>query len=312
MAAPEVDKRLLEELQEMGFSLACATRALHYSGNTSLEDAVDWIVDHENDSDINQIPLVPVDIDLDAPKPFPITEGVKIRAQKLRNGVNELRKDKEMELERKKEKERIQAGKLEAKRVAEENARKRMIALREANKEEERKARERVRQELEADKAERRAKLGIPSGSSLSVQPAYQVAEKNSTEVKKPVKFTRKIELLSDCLRGLRRYHKDEDARVTKALQTLQIYIRNVLYNPDVERYRNIRLSNPVFQERVGSLTGGIRFLELCGFKRTNRGQFLYLPRENVNPETLTSAMFALQSAITNPFFGLLSVELPH
>jgi len=62
-------------------------------------------------------------------------------------------------------------------------------------------------------------------------------------------------------------------------------------------------------QERVGSLTGGIRFLELCGFERTNGGQFLYLPREKVDLQILNSAMFALNSAITNPYFGLLSVE---
>lgn len=28
------------------------------SGNTSLEAAVNWIVEHENDSDIDQMPLV--------------------------------------------------------------------------------------------------------------------------------------------------------------------------------------------------------------------------------------------------------------
>ena len=32
MVVPEVDKKLLEELESMGFSTARATRALHYSG----------------------------------------------------------------------------------------------------------------------------------------------------------------------------------------------------------------------------------------------------------------------------------------
>ena len=35
MAVPEVNKRLLDELEEMGFPLAQATRALHYSGLSS-------------------------------------------------------------------------------------------------------------------------------------------------------------------------------------------------------------------------------------------------------------------------------------
>ncbi|XP_021736961.1 UBX domain-containing protein 1-like isoform X2 [Chenopodium quinoa] len=304
MAVPKVDKKLLEQLEEMGFSLARSIRSLHYSGNTSLEDAMNWIVEHENDSDIDEIPLVPMDINLDATKPFPITEEVKIKAQNLRIGANQLSKRKEKELEREGEKERIQAGKriMEAKKTAEENARKRMIALREAEKEEESKAREKIRQKFEADKAERRSRLGISPAATSSVQSA-------STASHMPVTSTKKVELLCDCLRSLRRYHKDEDARVKKAFQILPIYIRNVVKNPDVEKYRKIRLSNPIFQESVGSLIGGVRFLELCGFERTNRGQFLYLPREKVDMVTLNSALSALHSAITNPFFGLLSVD---
>ncbi|CAO2839934.1 unnamed protein product [Amaranthus hypochondriacus] len=313
MAVPEVDKNLLEKLEEMGFSFSCSTRALHYSGNNNLEDAINWIIEHENDSDIDQMPLVPVDIDLDDSKPFPISEEVKIKAEKLRNGARQLYKDKDKDLEREREKERIQAGKriMEAKRIAEENARKRMIASIEAEKEEERRARERIRQKLEADKAERRSKLGIqPVLSSPPVQPAIHAIQKNAVEAPKPVRSTKKAELLNDCLRSLKRYHKDKEAKVNKAYQALQIYIRNVMNNPDVEKYRSIRLANPVFQERVGSLTGGVRFLELCGFQKTKDGRFLYLPRDRVDTGSLNAAMSALHSAITNPFYGLFSTSI--
>ncbi|KAI9115159.1 hypothetical protein K1719_014172 [Acacia pycnantha] len=49
MVVPEVDKKVLEELESMGFPTARATRALHYSGNAGLEAAVNWVVEHEND-----------------------------------------------------------------------------------------------------------------------------------------------------------------------------------------------------------------------------------------------------------------------
>ncbi|GMP99723.1 hypothetical protein CsSME_00047083 [Camellia sinensis var. sinensis] len=48
-------QKLLEELEGMGFPKARATRALHYSGNVGLEDAVNWAVEHENDADIDQM-----------------------------------------------------------------------------------------------------------------------------------------------------------------------------------------------------------------------------------------------------------------
>ncbi|KAL9239129.1 hypothetical protein vseg_013478 [Gypsophila vaccaria] len=314
MAVPEVNQRLLEQLEEMGFPYARATRALYYSGNSDLENAITWIVEHENDPDIDQLPLVPVDIDLDAPNPFHITEEVKVKAAELRNGGQQLRKDKERESEREREKERIRAGKelLDAKRIAEENARMRMIASRQVEKEEERRARQRIRQKLEADKAERRSKLGLPPVASSSIQPALQKAREKSMEVSKAdTTSTLKAELLSNCLRSLRRNHKDDDARVKRAFQTLYIYVNNVMKNPDVEKFRTIRVTNPVFQGRVGSLKGALRFLELCGFERTNRGQFLYLPREKIEETTLNSAITALHSAMTNPYFGLLSEELP-
>ncbi|GMP55565.1 hypothetical protein CsSME_00020341 [Camellia sinensis var. sinensis] len=58
MVVPEVDQKLLEELEGMGFPKARAIRALHYSGNTSLEAAVNWVVEHENDADIDELPKV--------------------------------------------------------------------------------------------------------------------------------------------------------------------------------------------------------------------------------------------------------------
>ena len=36
-----------------------ATRALYYSGTTNIEQVIQWIVDHENDPDLEQPLLVP-------------------------------------------------------------------------------------------------------------------------------------------------------------------------------------------------------------------------------------------------------------
>ncbi|WVZ16729.1 hypothetical protein V8G54_009711 [Vigna mungo] len=80
-----------------------------------------------------------------------------------------------------------------------------------------------------------------------------------------PVYTTTKAEQLRECLRNLKRNHQD----------------------------------------RVGSLNGGVEFLELCGFERT--GDFLYLSQEKVDMALLNSAGFVLNSAMTNPFFGVLS-----
>ncbi|XP_031285505.1 UBX domain-containing protein 1-like [Pistacia vera] len=157
----EVNQKLLRQLEEFGFSLARSARALHYSGNSSLEDAINWIINHENDADIDEMPLVSVNIEIESLEPDLTTEEIKMKAQELRDRARQKKEDEEKKLDREKEKERIRAGKelFEAKRIAEDNERKRFIALKKAEKEEEKRAREKVLQKLEADKIFKRPLL---------------------------------------------------------------------------------------------------------------------------------------------------------
>ncbi|XP_021745600.1 UBX domain-containing protein 1-like [Chenopodium quinoa] len=306
MVVPEVDEALLQELEGMGFSTARATRALHCSGNSSLEGAVNWIVEHENDADIDQMPMVPASSKNDPPKPSLTEEEKKIKLLELRERARKKKEEEEKRAEREKEKERIRIGKelLEAKRIEEDNERKRLIAFRKAEKEEEKKALEKIRKKLEEDKAERRRKLGLPPEDPAAAKPSEPVVEEKKSIL--PVKPITKAEQMRECLRSLKKNHKDEDARVKKAFQTLFTYAGNVVKNPDEEKFRKIRLTNQAFQDRVGGLKGGIEFLELCGFEKSEDGEFLFMPREKVDTAVLNSAGKELQSAIENPHFGVL------
>lgn len=305
MVVPDVDKSLLEQLESMGFPAARATRALHFSGNSSIEAAINWVAEHENDPDIDQMPMVPVNEKKEPSKPALTPEEVKMKAQELRERARKKKEEEEKRMEREKEKERIRIGKelLEAKRIEEDNERKRIMALRKAEKDEEKRAREKIRQRLEEDKAERRRKLGLPPEEPAAPKPASPVPEKKSAL---PVRPATKAERMRDCLRSLKQNHKDDDAKVKRAFQTLLAYVGNVARNPDEEKFRKIRLNNQTFQDRVGSLQGGIEFLELCGFEKQADGEFLFLPRDKVDMAILNTAGSELNSAIANPFFGVL------
>ena len=105
---------------------------------------------------------------------------------------------------------------------------------------------------------------------------------------------------------------KGDDERFKKAAQTLLTYVSNIGRSPDEEKFRRLRLNNAAFQQRVGSVDGGVRYLELCGFVKSNEGgeggdEILIMPREGVNLVVLEAAAGELNSAITNPFFGILS-----
>ncbi|WZZ11608.1 hypothetical protein YC2023_097529 [Brassica napus] len=318
MVVPGVDKNILEELEGMGFPKARATRALHYSGNASLEAAVNWVVEHENDPDVDEMPKVPANSNSGPPKPALTPEEVKIKAQELRERARKKKEEEEKRMEREREKylkcnthgsiirERIRIGKelLEAKRIEEDNERKRIILLRKAEKEEERRAREKIRQKVEEDKAERRRKLGLPAEDPAAAKPSVPVVEEKKSSL--PIRPATKTEKMRECLRSLKQAHKEDDAKVKRAFQTLLTYMGNVAKNPDEEKFRKIRLTNQTFQERVGSLRGGIEFMELCGFEKMEGGEFLFLPRDKIDPAVINSAGTELNSAINNPFFGVL------
>uniref|UniRef100_A0A0E0K041 UBA domain-containing protein n=1 Tax=Oryza punctata TaxID=4537 RepID=A0A0E0K041_ORYPU len=307
MVAPEVNKEMLADLEAMGFTTARATRALHFSGNSTIEGAINWLSEHQEDPDIDEPLLVPANTITDANKPSLSPEEMKIKAQELRERARKKKEEEERRMEREREKERIRIGKelLEAKRIEEDNERKRMIEMRRLEKEEEKRAREKIRQKLEEDKAERRRKLGLPPEDPAAAKPSAPppVEEKKSAL---PVRPATKAERMRDCLRNLKQQNKDDDAKVKRAFQTLLTYIGNVAKNPDEEKFRKIRLTNATFQERVGNLHGGIEFLQLCGFEKLEGNEFLFLARDKVDKAVLNTAGAELNSAITNPFFGVL------
>ncbi|KAL0761838.1 hypothetical protein Bca101_077988 [Brassica carinata] len=306
----EVNRGLLKELEDMGFSMARAAWGLHHSGNSSLEAAVNWIVDHENDSQFDKTPVVEFNIEIESPSPGDDTaETAQARANELKERARKLREEEETKREREREKERIRAGKemMETRRIAEENERKRNIALRKAEKEEEKKAREKVMMKVNADKAERKSRLGLPTVAE-STSTSTLVAPLD-TKLQKMLMPSKSKEM-RECLRSLRRNHKEEDPRtMRRAFDTLLMIVRNAAKTPDEEKYRRIRVTNRLFQERVGRFKEGLEFMELCGFKREGGSEFLSLANDEGDMSRLRDAAFQLQSAVTNPFFGLLSKE---
>nr|POE86079.1 hypothetical protein CFP56_02446 [Quercus suber] len=110
--------------------------------------------------------------------------------------------------------------------------------------------------------------------SSLEAAIEWVIDHENDSDIDQmpltslPLKSVTNAEQLRECLRSLKRNHQD----------------------------------------RVGNLRGGMEFLELYGFERTEGDESLYLPDDKVDMEILNTVGSELKSAMTNPFFGILSV----
>ncbi|VDN51813.1 unnamed protein product [Dracunculus medinensis] len=62
----------------------------------------------------------------------------------------------------------------------------------------------------------------------------------------------------------------NDSKKCQSASEILQKYLRNLIENPHDEKFRRIRLSNKVLQERVLCAKGGFEFLQACGFEEVN------------------------------------------
>ena len=158
---PEVDAKCLAELEGMGFNRNRAVRALYHTGTDNVEQAVNWIVEHENDADVDD-PLLIAKTKI---KKKLTKEEARIKAEELRKSMAAKKEKEEREMERLREQERIRSGKelLAAKRQEEELQLKRNLEARRIEKEEIARAKARVKEKLEEDRIARRLKLGLPA-----------------------------------------------------------------------------------------------------------------------------------------------------
>ncbi|XP_059425586.1 UBX domain-containing protein 6-like [Carassius carassius] len=63
-------------------------------------------------------------------------------------------------------------------------------------------------------------------------------------------------------------FNKDKE-KVKAAVDIISKYIENICKNPTEEKYRKIKLSNKVFQEKVSGIEGSREYLQALGFERT-------------------------------------------
>ncbi|EEH53598.1 uncharacterized protein MICPUCDRAFT_69863 [Micromonas pusilla CCMP1545] len=308
---PEVDAALVAEIEAMGFTRNKAVRAIHTTGTTSVEQAVNWIVEHAEDVElIEDRPLV-VAKSKSKPKPKLSKEEAKAKAEELRKTMAAKKEKEEKELERLREQERIRSGKelLAAKRKEEELQTKRNLEARRIEKQEVARAKAKILEKLEEDK------LGLPEElteeeKARERQRAEEKAAAAKEEQRKKaeaglvVKPVTAVDDLRKILVEIKKTHKDtNDEGVTTCFKTLLVYLGNVMKDPEDAKFRTIKLANGAFQKRVQSV-GGDAFLRRVGFE--DDGETLAMPREKVDRVLINLAGAEINSALSNPFFGVL------
>ncbi|BAT06351.1 Os08g0526700 [Oryza sativa Japonica Group] len=150
MATPQLDKRILSELELMGFPTARSIRALHFSGNSSLESAINWLLEHENDPDIDQLPLIPREINIECGD---TPNEARNDIQGMRADAQESKPEESTAAGRQKETSQVERE-LNADQN-EDEVRRRIIELFKSKQDGQERERGRIRNQLQEDKRER-------------------------------------------------------------------------------------------------------------------------------------------------------------
>ncbi|XP_027815349.1 UBX domain-containing protein 1 isoform X4 [Ovis aries] len=178
----------LESLIEMGFPKGRAEKALALTGNQGIEAAMDWLMEHEDDPDVDEPLATPLGHVLGR-EPTPSEQGpgsavgegkpvlTEEERQEQTKRMLELVAQKQREREEREEREalererqrRRQGQELSAARQRlQEDEMRRAAEERKREKAEELEARQRVREKIERDKVERAKKVRLPDGTSLT------------------------------------------------------------------------------------------------------------------------------------------------
>ena len=306
-----VDNEMLSTMVDMGFSDVRSRKAIHHGA--TLEGAIAWISEHQDDADIDQpymvrkrdtIPKVPLTAEEKAAKIAAAQEKIKaMRAAKAK-------KEKEDALAS--EKDRRSRGQ-KAQEVDE--ARDRMVRQMEAKKakkekEDAIKERERLRAEIAADKAARAANkgvlpsvLGVEGYNPSAVQ--YDAEAKPSTAgapppvaasstASKPAATTTTSTgnaLKTTAGGGATAVIADPAKAVDMAIDTLSKYrtggdggqamkllitfLKNIADNPDDPKYKSINTESKAYTSKLAPLVGPAQLLKAVGFEKNSENKLV-------------------------------------
>lgn len=305
-----VDGEILTSMIDMGFSDVRSRKAIHHGG--TLEGAIAWITEHQEDPDIDQpymvrkrdtIPKVPLTAEEKAAKIAAAQE--KIKQMRLAK----QRKEKEDEIIR--EKERRSRGQ---KSQEVDEAREKMVRQMEAKKakrekEDAIKERERLRAEIAADKAARAANKGVlpsvlgvggynPSAvqydadakATAGALPATAVpttttvkptATPTSTTASVAVKsggshssvIADPVKAVDMAIEALCKYRTGCDGG--QAMKLLITFLKNVAESPEEPKFKSINTESKAYSGKLAPLVGPLQLLKAVGFEKNSENKLV-------------------------------------
>ena len=257
------------QLQDMGFSKNGSEKACLFT-QSNIEQAVEWISQHQGDPDFEE----PAQIEVSANQPPKIQmskEEAAIKAKELQQKMRKIHEEKQKELDREHERLRIQNAKEMAKAREAEKERQAKIFVEQKKRREKEDAehRRQVLEQLERDKAERLGKKYVPPEQKQKVYSKEENIQYLIRSIKTVYNPFRAGDTMKVCFK------------------TMRLMLNNVIKNPNEEKFKTIKLSNPNVHERMGKISLAVKILEELGFVKNDELMTITKVDTNLFKETI-------------------------
>ena len=272
-----IKPEVAQQLQEMGFSKNVSEKACLFT-QSNIEQAVEWINQHQDDPDFEE----PAQIEVSAqPKVQMSKEEAAIKAKELQQKMRKMHEEKQKEIDREHERLRIQNAKEMAKAREAEKERQARLFVEQKKKREKEDAehRRQVLEQLERDKAERLGKKYVPPEQKQKVY----TKEENIQFLIKSIKTVYNPFTAGDTMKI--------------CFKTMKIMLNNILKNPNEEKFKIIKLSNPNVHERVGKISIAIKIFEQLGFVKEENEEIMKV--NNIDTDLFTKTVGYLDAELS-------------
>ncbi|XP_073450896.1 UBX domain-containing protein 6 isoform X1 [Aquarana catesbeiana] len=115
--------------------------------------------------------------------------------------------------------------------------------------------------------------------------------EEKESHMRKSIELLSHTDPITASIMKIYTLNKDQ-AKVKLGIETITKYLDNIIASPNEEKYRTIRFSNKVFQERIKILEGSLEFFGAVGFEK----MMLPLPGQDVQDEFYVLSSEAVKS----------------
>lgn len=169
-----------------------------------------------------------------------------------------------------------------------------------------------VRRELEAEKKAKQEadhsseqKAIEQNRSNMAVQGVFFRCPMISDEILPSKEWRAKIkEFLYDQLEDEKAltacliiHNCNSKEKAEQCIETLTKYLENIINHPDDEKYRKIRMSNRIFDDKIKPVEGGCEFLIGAGFQEQEIDGEMFLIFSSENSSNLPELLDGLKNA---------------